>query len=149
MATVQTVDTLRLVELQPLLTSSIEEGYSFVQRLWDEYQAGINRFDQCGACLLATYEESQLIAIGGVHPDPYLNDAAIGRIRHVYVLPVFRRTGIGGELVKMLMAGSAGTFRIFTLRTMTDHGQAFYTRLGFSDVPRFEQATHWLEFSAG
>lgn len=130
-------------ELQPLIDASRAEGYEFVQRLWDEYQAGENRFDGKGALLLGVYAEGRLIAVGGVQPDPYLGDPAVGRIRHVYVLPDQRRGGVGRLLVQALMARSASAFSMFTLRTPTEHGRAFYESLGFSSTPRFDAATHW------
>lgn len=144
MPQVQPIPQLTFETLKPLLDSSIAEGYDFIQKLWDEYQSGVNTFSENGAVLLGVYEGDALVGIGGVHPDPYLGEATIGRIRHVYVMPGHRRGGIGGELVRALIARSSGTFKTFTLRTMTDHGRAFYTAIGFSDAPRYENATHWM-----
>lgn len=145
MAQIQPIAHLTLDMLKPILDSSIAEGYDFIQKLWDEYQSGVNAFRDNGAVLLGIYEGDQLVGIGGVHPDPYLKDTdAIGRIRHVYVMPGHRRGGIGGELVRALIARSSDTFNTFTLRTMTEHGRAFYTAIGFSDAPRYENATHWM-----
>lgn len=134
-----------LTEFQPLIDASIAEGYEFVQRLWDEYQSGENAFQGDGAILLGAYDGDQLVAVGGVHMDNYLQLPTIGRIRHVYVLPAHRRSGVGKQLVQALMAQSSEQFAIFTLRTLTEHGRAFYRDLGFSEEPRFENATHWLE----
>jgi GNAT superfamily N-acetyltransferase len=134
-----------LNDLQPLIDASAAEGYTFVQRLWDEYQSGENTFADGGAELLGAYENDQLIAVGGVHPDPYLGLSTVGRIRHVYVLPGYRRSGIGKQLVRTLIADTSKHFMTFTLRTTTEHGRAFYSALGFSDEPRFADATHWLE----
>lgn len=144
MPQVQPITHLTLEALRSILDSSIAEGYDFIQKLWDEYQSGVNTFRDNGAVLLGVYEDGQLVGIGGVHPDPYLKDATIGRIRHVYVMPDHRRGGIGGELVRALIARSSDTFRAFTLRTMTEHGRAFYSAIGFSDAPRFDNATHWI-----
>jgi GNAT superfamily N-acetyltransferase len=143
---IQAITHLTADVIQPLLDVSVAEGYSFVQRLWDEYQSGFNTFSDGGALLLGVFDDGVLIAIGGVHPDPYLNNPAIGRIRHVYVLPQQRRRGIAGTLVQALMERTSDTFTTFTLRTLTDHGRAFYADLGFSDAPRFPDATHWREF---
>lgn len=145
MTTIQPIEHLTAELSQPLIDASLAEGYSFVQRLWDEYQSGVNTFSDGGALLLGVFQNGALIAIGGVHPDPYLNDPAIGRIRHVYVLPQQRRRGIAGALVRALMERTADTFTTFTLRTFTDHGRAFYAALGFHDTPRFRDATHWRE----
>lgn len=135
MLAIQTINPLTLPLLQPL-----SEGCALVQTLWNEYTARKVTFRENGALLLGGYHEEHLIAVGDVHPDPYLNSPIIGRIRHVYVLPSHRRQGIA----KALMDQSAQQFTIFTLRTLTDHGRAFYADLGFTDAPRFPDATHWL-----
>jgi GNAT superfamily N-acetyltransferase len=132
-------------EFEPLVKASTAEGYNFVQKLWGEYQSGDNDFRGKGDVLLGIYQEGQLAGVGGVHRDPYLDQPTIGRIRHVYVLPEHRRGGIGKMLVQALIDYGSEHFTTLTLRTMTDHGHAFYTALGFSDAPRFENATHWLE----
>lgn len=141
----QAITELARQDFLPLIEASAEEGYGFVQKLWDEYLSGENRFEQPGAVLLGAYDDDRMVAIGGVHPDPYLREPTIGRIRHVYVLPSHRRGGIGKRLVETLIAQASDHFTTFTLRTTTEHGHAFYTALGFTDQPRFPDATHWLE----
>ncbi|MFN8529710.1 MAG: GNAT family N-acetyltransferase [Anaerolineae bacterium] len=131
-------------DLEPLLQTSLDEGYTFLQRLWDEYQSGLSRFDDSGAALIGVYDTQQLIAIGGIHRDPYLNQPEIGRIQHVYVLPAYRRTGIGRRLVAALIAQARAQFTVLTLRTLTSHGDAFYQSLGFSAEPPYADATHWM-----
>lgn len=149
MVHIQKIEPLTLAQLQPLLDASISEGYTFVQKLWDEYQSGVNDFSGDGEVLLGGYHDDQFVAIGGIHTDPYLNSPAIGRVRHVYVLPACRRYGIGKALVQALIDHSAAQFATVTLRTTTDHGRAFYTAIGFADAPRFADATHWLDVKAG
>ncbi|MBW4438435.1 MAG: GNAT family N-acetyltransferase [Pleurocapsa minor GSE-CHR-MK-17-07R] len=136
---------LTITELRPLLDASLAEGYTFIQKLWDEYDMGAMTFCENGAGLLGITDETQLIGIGGVHTDPYLQIPTIGRIRHVYVLAAHRRKGIGKQLIEGLIAHAAPQFMILTLRTQTEEGRNFYTALGFSEEPRFENATHWLE----
>ncbi len=139
------ITDLTLTDLRPLLNASLAEGYTFIQTLWDEYHAGAMTFREKGAGLLGITHETQLIGIGGVHTDPYLHLPSIGRIRHVYVLPAHRRHGIGKQLVEGLIAHAAPQFTLLTLRTQTEHGRNFYRMLGFSEEPRFENATHWLD----
>ncbi len=127
-----------------LLDTSKAEGYGFIETLWIEYESGVQRFDAPGAVLLSVYDGERLIAVGGVCPDPYLNQADIGRIRHVYVLPDSRRTGVGRLLMHALIDHTRSHFTRLTLRTLTDDAAVFYVALGFSDEPRFEQATHWM-----
>jgi hypothetical protein len=45
----------RDVELVPLVRSSADEGCNHVTRLWDEYRAGNNRFDQAGEPMFTHY----------------------------------------------------------------------------------------------
>ena len=145
MAHIQKVTSLTLESLQSILDSSLSEGYTFIQKLWDEYDSGKVTFTEHGDILLGCYDDGRLVAIGGIHADPYLNNPTIGRIRHVYVLPEYRRSGIGRELVLTLIEAASDRFTMVTLRTLTDHGRAFYNAIGFSDAPKYENATHWLE----
>jgi GNAT superfamily N-acetyltransferase len=135
-------------ELLPLLTSSLDEGYKLIQTLRDEYVSGKARFDSDGAVLYGVYADETLVAIGGVHRDPYLDRPDIGRIRHVYVMPEVRRAGVGRRLMAALIDHSRAKFKFLTLRTPTAHGDAFYASLGFSREPRFEHATHWLSLES-
>lgn len=149
MVIIQPVTTLTLAPLQPLLNASLIEGYDFVERLWREYDTGINRFNRGGAVLMGGYDgdtaSAALIAIGGVQMDPYEQQATIGRIRHVYVMPDYRRLGVGRRLLQALIDHAYGHYQTLTLRTRTDHGHAFYTSLGFSAELRYADATHWLD----
>jgi GNAT superfamily N-acetyltransferase len=141
---VRPIDTLQSQGWQNLLKTSLEEGYDFVQKLYEEFEDGTNRYDTGGSILLGASLEDELIAVGGVHPDPYLQTANVGRIRHVYVLPSYRRQGLGRDLVLALIQHARSHFELLTLRTPTKHGDAFYKSLGFSDEARYKNATHWL-----
>lgn len=132
---------------EPLLHESLEQGYTFINKLLDEFESGVNRFDSRGALLLGVYDGQRMVGVGGVCRDHYLNDDAIGRIQHVYVLNAHRRSGVGRMLLDALIEHARGHFQVLTLRTLTDHGDAFYKSLGFTDVPRYEQATHWMKLS--
>jgi GNAT superfamily N-acetyltransferase len=99
-------------ELQPLLDESLSDGYRFVQTLLDEYLLGANRFDSPGAALLGVYQQEQMVAIGGVHQDPYLQRADVGRVRHVYVLKEFRRHGVGKLLLDALVEQARSHFTL-------------------------------------
>ena len=65
----------------------------------------------------------------------------------MYVLPAYRRQALGAELMLALIKHARENFETLTLRTLTAHGDAFYKSLGFSDEPRFKDATHWLQLS--
>jgi GNAT superfamily N-acetyltransferase len=141
------IETLQSQAWQNVLKISREEGYDFVQKLYEEFEDGTNRFDTGGAILLGASLEDELLAVGGLHPDPYLQTASVGRIRHVYVLPSYRRQGLGRDLVLALIQHARSHFELLTLRTPTKHGDSFYKSLGFSDEARYDNATHWLKLS--
>lgn len=145
MTNIHQISHLTLEMLHPLIEPSLAEGYNFVQKLWEEYDSGKVTFTGEGETLLGGYLDGKLIAVGGIHLDPYLNQPHIGRIRHVYVLPEYRRTGVGKRLVLALIHAASDTFTTVTLRTPTDHGRAFYNAIGFSEAPKYENATHWLD----
>jgi GNAT superfamily N-acetyltransferase len=149
MSTIQIhpIHELQAQAWQTLLTTSLDEGYDFIQKLCDEYAAGTNRFDALQSVLLGVYLNDELIAVGGVHPDPYLQTTTVGRVRHVYVLPEYRRQGVGRELMLALIQHARAHFATLTLRTPTAHGDSFYKSLGFTDEPRFDNATHWLHLA--
>lgn len=138
---------LNEAEMQPLIASSIGEGFPFVATLCDEFATFRQRFDGPGGLLLGGYRQAILIAVGGVHADPYLARPDIGRIRHVYVMPALRRAGVGRALVQALLVHARLYFRVVTLRTLTHEADIFYCSLGFSTEPRFDHATHWLSLS--
>jgi len=117
------------------------QGFNFIGRLIAEWQAGSNRFDKPGECLLAVTENDVLVAIGGVNVDPYRPDGATARLRRLYVAKAYRRRGIGEALVSALLEHASLQFRQARLSTDTASAAAFYSRLGFVAVDD-ETATH-------
>lgn len=117
--------TLRLCEVREslpddfenLLVDSVDNGHQFLLKLQAEWLSGANRFSKPGERLLAATEQDWLIGVGGITIDPYLNDAAKGRIRHVYVHSRFRRKGIVAAILKDLEKDAVHHFDALTLRT--------------------------------
>jgi GNAT superfamily N-acetyltransferase len=141
---ITTIDLLTIELLRPLLDESLREGHEFVDRLWREYESDVNRFNSTGEMLLGVYDDETLIAIGALHSDPYLLDAAIGRIRHVYVLNAWRGRGVGRRLLDALIDAARPHYHTLTLRTFTPDATAFYNAIGFRNSLRYDNATHWL-----
>ncbi len=134
--------------LAPLLAASTAEGFRFVERLVREWEAGHARFDQPGELLLAAYDGESLVAIGGLMPDAYTGDPALGRLRHIYVRPDARRRGIGRQLVDRLEQSAEGTYGALVLRTDTATAARFYEQLGYMPLPPGGAATHRRELES-
>lgn len=143
--------TLRQLSLLPpaiktLEQHAVEEGFRFLSRLIDDWDAGTNRFDAPGECLLAGYVNEELVAVGGLSIDPYLpidplTGGRIGRLRRVYVTPALRGQGIGKAMVEALVAHAGDAFGAVRLSTDTVNGDGFYRSCGFQSIED-AQATH-------
>lgn len=131
--------------LDRLLQVAHAEGFPFVERFVDEWERGENRFDRAGEAALFAWCNGFLVGFGGLNRDPYLEDVAVGRVRHVYVAPAARGRGVGSALVAGIVRRARPTFARLRLRTR-DAG-AFYEKLGFRPVDE-PDATHALELGA-
>ena len=145
---IRELHSLPRTALAPLVAESEREGFQFLRRLVDDYDAGRVRFDGPGETLLGAYRGSELIAVGGVTVDPYSADSAVGRIRHVYVRRSERRAGVGRHLLAALEAHARGHFRALVLRTDAAAATRFYVALGYAPLPPGGTATHRRELSA-
>ncbi len=121
-------------KISPLLKKSQSEGYNLVLRLTENWASGANQFDKPGEALYAAEHEGRFLGVGGRSVDPYLDDPAIVRVRHVYILPEWRNFGIGSALMKKILAVPPGLFKKMTLRTLNPVARKFYERLGFDAV---------------
>ena len=83
--------------LEQLQLEALQEGFLFIERLWEEWENGKNRFTAPGEKLVGCMDQSALLAIGGLNQDP-CGRSGIGRIRRVYVRPAWRNKGIGKPL---------------------------------------------------
>jgi GNAT superfamily N-acetyltransferase len=138
---------LSIGAMQPLLVESKAQGFELVERLVAEYADGNNTFQQSGEGLFGVYVDRQLIAIGGLNRDPYLEGGDTGRLRHVYVLAAWRRRSIGKLLVQHIIAEARLHFRRLTLRTFDASADAFYRALGFQARTDIPNASHCMDFT--
>ena len=116
-----------------------------IERLRREWVAGLNRFDREGEILVGAFRRDQLVGVGGLNRDPYVEDPAVGRIRHVYVLNEERRRAVGRGLIACLIKGADEHFNLVRLRT--GRASAFYDSLGFAPTDE-PNATHQLTLPA-
>jgi GNAT superfamily N-acetyltransferase len=130
--------------LAPLLEASQAENFNMVRRLCDNWESGANRFDGKGEALFAAWRgEKNLLGLGGRSCDPYLKDPEVLRVRHVYVLPGWRRKGVGSLLMRKILDIPRKGYKKITLRA-PETACAFYEHLGFSRVGEGD-VTHELE----
>jgi len=127
--------------LETLRRESGREGFGFLDRLVVDWTRGTNTFSRSGEGLLGAFAGGQLVGIGGLNADPYLPGTDVGRIRHVYVLGVWRHQGVGRALIDCFVREAGGLFSELRLRTVTAGAAAFYVRCGFSPVDD-PSATH-------
>lgn len=127
-----------------LLGASLSEGHDLVERLVAEWEDGTNRFDRTGEILLEARRLGQLVGVGGLNRDPYVDDPGVGRIRHLYVLPDVRGMGVGRALVAALVDHARGRFERARLRAGADEAWDFYLRLGFEETSDEENSTHQI-----
>jgi GNAT superfamily N-acetyltransferase len=139
------VRALEARALAPLLAAADAEGARFVRRLHDEWHSGENRFDRVGEALFAIQGDGAWLGVGGVNVDPYADDPRVGRVRHFFVRPDWRRRECGAALLEAVIAHARGHFERLILNT-TAHAGPFYERRGFVSCaePR-TRSTHALE----
>ena len=129
-------------ELDELIKLSIDEGFKFLDRLKTEWKSNKNTFSQKGESFFITYSDSgNCIAVCGINIDPYFNKKEIGRLRHLYIHPKYRRSGIASILVEKIIHSAREYFSVIQLRTRNPDASLFYKKIGFSDVNE-EFVTH-------
>jgi GNAT superfamily N-acetyltransferase len=125
-----------------ILELSLREDFGAMRRMRDDWYAGANRFDRPGEVLFEARVGSRLIGICGLNQDPYLQSSEVGRIRHLYVDPGFRRRGVGRLLVSKIIECASRSFSRVRLRTLRADADQFYVALGFRKVAGEPDVTH-------
>jgi GNAT superfamily N-acetyltransferase len=121
------------------------EGIDFIDTLVTEWETGENRFDKQGETLCGSLANGELIAVGGLTVDPFIESGKVGRIRRVYVRTAWRNRGIGQNLVETLVAAARKGFTSVRLRAENDDAGRLYERIGFLPIDD-ENATHQIIF---
>jgi GNAT superfamily N-acetyltransferase len=130
-----------LAALRNLAALARVEGFDFLDRLIVQIENDLVRLDDPHEFFLCASNGENLVGVGGITPDPYLSDAKVGRVRHVYVHPQARRSGIGRRLIYEIECRAAATYSSLRLRTDTSTGARFYEALGYRSVSD-PNATH-------
>jgi GNAT superfamily N-acetyltransferase len=69
-----------------------------------------------------------------------------GRLRRLYVLKEYRRSGAGRSLTETIISGAKSHFRAIVLKTDNPEADKFYISLGFTACIDAEHSTHRLDF---
>lgn len=129
-------------DIGELAESARSEGFGMVHRLIDDYAAERNRFSRHGECLCAALVGDRTVAVGGINVDPYYDSPAIGRIRHLYVHPNFRRCGVGTGLMELIESRGEPYFDSFQLFTTSRAAGQFYEALNYVPVQSRWKVSH-------
>ncbi len=121
-------------DLRELEEAAAAEGHYFVARATHEWDSGVNRFDRPGEIFFLATRQNQTVGMCGLNRDPYVEDPAVGRLRHLYVLPDQRRSGIAAKLVAECLKSSSTIFERVRLRTANPGAAALYLSLGFVTI---------------
>ena len=105
-----------------------------VNRLLEDFQAGINRFDAPGEILYAHFSGQVVVAVAGLNQEPDSSYPRVGRIRRLYVVPRFRGNGLALNLVEELIRFASMHFDTLTVNVGKLDARGFYERLGFKPV---------------
>jgi GNAT superfamily N-acetyltransferase len=114
-----------------LQAACIAEGMRHLERLVDEWRAGLQRFDRPGECLLIARSDGEIAGVGGLTEDPAIPSAF--RMRRFYVLPRFRRAGIARALVAALLT-RAPPGRSIGVHVGPPGAYPFWEAMGFRSV---------------
>jgi GNAT superfamily N-acetyltransferase len=122
------------------------EGFGMVSRLITDYLSGANTFSKQGERLCAALNDQQVIAIGGLNVDPYYDSPSLGRIRHLYVHPDFRRGGVGARLMGLIEEHGEAYFDSLQLFTESTAAARFYEALHYMPVQGSRKVSHakWI-----
>jgi GNAT superfamily N-acetyltransferase len=141
-ATIEQLLELPPDQLAALVAESEREGWRFLRRLADEWTTGSNRFRQHGEALFAAHAAGALVGVCGLNVDPYAGNPRVGRVRRLYVHTLYRRRGIGRQLVEAVIQSATGVFDSLRLRTENPEAARFYEALGFRPCAGMADCTH-------
>ena len=147
MVTLAGIEVLRVDSLpddldRELAAAAAEEGFSPLLWLKAQWADGTNRFSEPGEAFFVARAGARLVGVCGLNRDPYARGHASGRLRRLYVLPEFRRRGVGRCLVLAALDHAHGHFDAVNLRTLDPRSAAFFETLGFARVEGVQSVTH-------
>ncbi len=133
------------IGLNGLVELSLSEGFNFLKKMEINWNEGKNTFNREGEVFFGVFDNDVLIGCGGLNIDPYIENNRIGRVRHLYVHPEYRRKGIAKELMMKIEKHAQEGFSLLRLRTFNPSALQFYKELGSGEIDD-EYATHCKQF---
>jgi GNAT superfamily N-acetyltransferase len=142
---VQVLDARSLMPnvLENLLTSAVDEGIGNISRLVSEWDNGKTLFNGQGEFLYIAQVDGETVGVGGLLLCKDFPGAL--RVSRFYVLPGWRREGIGRALAYEILHASEKFAQVLTCNAKaSDNAAPFWQSMGF--IPT-EQAgiTHIFE----
>ena len=138
----------RVVETLPdgfdvILEAAASEGVRNMAMLAAQWAGGEQRFDDPGA-LFAALVDGDLAGVGGVTVETGAGEPAM-RMRRLYVLPMFRRFGVGRRLAGAMIQQGFQTAPLLTVNAAASEAAGpFWEALGFVRADATPGATHAL-----
>lgn len=138
----------RVVETLPdgfdvILQAASAEGVRTMAMLAAQWTGGEQRFDDPGA-LFAALVDGELAGVGGVTVETGAVEPAL-RMRRLYVLPMFRRFGVGRRLAGAMMQQGFQAAPLLTVNAAaSDAARPFWEAMGFTRTDALPGATHAL-----
>ena len=136
----------RVVETLPngfdvILQAAESEGVRNMAMLAAQWTRGEQRFDDPGA-LFAALVDGDLAGVGGVTVETGAGEPAM-RMRRLYVLPMFRRFGVGRRLAGAMMQQGFQAAPLITLNAAaSDAAAPFWEGMGFERADAMPGVTH-------
>ncbi len=138
----------RVVETLPdgfdvILQAASAEGVRNMAMLAAQWAGGEQRFDDPGA-LFAALVDGELAGVGGTTLETGVVEPAM-RMRRLYVLPMFRRFGVGRRLAGAMMQQGFQAAPLLTVNAAaSDAAGPFWEAMGFARTDALRGATYVL-----
>lgn len=138
------INELHFSDISELITASSAENFRHIQRLWEDFKSGKNRFDKLGEMLLLAKIGEKVVGVCGLNRYDYYG-GNVARLRRMYVLKEFRRIGIARKLTEEIIKNARRNFDTIVLKTDNTDAFAFYKSLGFEEISGDEFVMHILK----
>lgn len=142
---IKRIRKINSITLKSLISDSEDNNVSFVTNTVADWINGTNRFDKEGEFFLGAYINDEIVGMGGLNIDPYMDHVKTGRVRHLYVSSRFRRQKIGQQLMLEIIKNAKQYYEAIRLYTENKDAFLFYESFGFQRSSKYKES-HILKF---